>query len=201
MIIVVVGPSGVGKSTFIKAMDLPSEDYVYGTCQPMIEELIRRGVTVTHDTIFALSEEWCSQDPYWQITRILAAKEGKRFLVVDGPRRLQEMVRLRTLSVRILVVKITSEPATRFQRLKERKRVSLTTLDEFQRLETDELSRMGLGAILNGPVDIVVRNSVSVSIRELETKGRRFGWLVKILPSCLPKFVWVFLLRVSVSDF
>lgn len=192
LLIIVVGPSGAGKSIFIEA-GIP-ESYRYVTSQPMMDELRRRGIEINHDTIFALSQEWYAKDPYWQAPLILTALKGKKFLIVDGPRRALEIKRLKELC-RTIIVKIVSNPENRFKWLKERKKIGLRTLEEFKRLERDETKKMDIEE-LTEMADITVINNLSK--KRHQKRGKRFGLMLKLLPSFLPRPFLSFLLKISV---
>ena len=177
VVVVIVGPSGAGKSTFIDAMGLP--DYVYVTSQPMVRELNRRGLSVNHDTIFELSQEWYAKDPFWQVRLIRKALKDKDFLVVDGSRRLPEVRKLKQL-FQTVIIAIVSPPEARFGRLKRRAKIFLDTVDEFTRLECDEQSTMDIKALVK-MADFVIQNDVSskASLQKLQEEGRFLGFLLK----------------------
>jgi len=192
-LIVVIGPSGAGKSTFIKAMGFPP-DSCYVTSQPMIEGLTKCGQPVNHDTIFALSEKWYVHDPYWQVPLILKALEGRRFLVVDGPRRLPEVRRLLEFRSAILV-KILSSSQSRFSWLRQRKKISTRTLQEFDRLGQDEWQKMDLGQIMNLRANVTVVNSGTEN--QHKARGKRFGIALRLF-SFLPRPILATVLRLAV---
>ena len=192
LLIIVVGSSGAGKSVFIDAA--VQEDHRYVTSQPMIEELRKRGVEVNHDTIFALSQEWYGKDPYWQVPFILKALEGKRFLIVDGSRRAPEVGRLEEMR-RIIVVRIVSNAEDRFAWLAKRKKIGLSTIEEFKRLENDENKIMDVEKLAK-MADITVTNKFSETRHQ--KRGKHFGCILKLLPVFLPRPLMIFLLRISV---
>lgn len=192
LLIFVVGSSGAGKSVFIDAAT--QEDHKYVTSRPMIEELRKRGVEINHDTIFALSQEWYGQNPYWQVPFILKALEGKKFLIIDGSRRAPEVSRLRETH-RTIIVKIVSNAKDRFAWLVKRKKIGLSTVEEFKRLEDDETKIMDI-EILVEMADITVANKFSETRHQ--NRGKRFGRMLKLLPSFLPRPFLIFLLRISV---
>lgn len=177
VVIVTVGPSGAGKSTFIDAMGLP--DYVYVTSWPMVHELNRRKLPVNHDTIFRLSQEWYAKDPFWQIRLIQKAMKNKDFLIVDGPRRLPEVRKLKEL-FQTIIIAIVSPPEARYGRLKKRLEISFDSADEFTRLERDEQKTMDVKALVE-MADFVIQNDASseVSLQKLQEEGRFLGFLLR----------------------
>ena len=179
VVVVVVGPSGAGKSTFIDAIGLP--DDVYVTSQPMVHELNRRGLPVNHDTIFELSQEWYAEDPFWQVKQVQDVIEEKDFLIIDGSRRLHEITRLREI-FRTTVIAIVSSSETRYARLKKRAKISLSTADEFNRLERDEQKTMDVKAIVE-TADFIIQNDTSseVSLQKLQEEGRLLSLLLRAL--------------------
>lgn len=192
LLIVVVGSSGAGKSVFIDAV--AREEHKYVTSQPMIEELRKRGVEINHDTIFALSQEWYAKDPYWQIPFISTALAGKKFLIIDGSRRLPEVNRLKEIH-RTIIVKIISNVEDRFARLVKRKKIGLSAVEEFKRLDNDENRIMDVERLI-AMADITVANKFSE--RRHQNRGKHFGCVLKLLPSFLPRPFVIFLLRISV---
>lgn len=193
LVLVVVGPSGAGKTTFIEALAVPDGSH-YVTSQPMVDDLKRRGLPVDHDTIFALSQEWYVQDQYWQVPLIARALEGRTFVVVDGPRRLPEVLRLKEMGLKVIVVSVTSPPANRFGRLKKRRKITLQTLAEFDRLETDEAQTMDVGELVN-LAEVVVRNVGGEA--DHRQKGRLVGKIIRY-GNFLPKTLLVMTLRAAV---
>jgi len=89
VVVLAVGPSGTGKSTFVNALGL--SDYIYVGSRAMEDELKGRGLPVNHDTIFELSQEWYAKNPFWQIQLIQKALKGEPFLIIDGARRGYQM--------------------------------------------------------------------------------------------------------------
>lgn len=180
MFVVVVGRSGTGKSTFIEAMNLPEFHCVLS--RPMLAEVARRGQAVNHDNIHALAKEWYAANRWWQIEYVLKESEGKDFLILDGLRYAFELERLRELvGDNLVVVKVESTPQDRFERLKQRAKVPLTSWEEFERLDRDESRDMDVDELL-AAADIAVDNSGSAEA--LRVKARRFASFFR---HCLPQ--------------
>lgn len=178
MLLVVVGRSGTGKSTFIEAMGLPEYHCVLSA--PMVEEVKRRGLNVDHDSIHSLAKEWYAANPWWQLEYVLEQFANRQFLILDGLRYGFELRRLRELFPdRIVVLKVISCPEDRFRRLKSRGKIPLTSLEEFLRLERDESEDMDLEEIL-AAADISVENNDGLD--QLQAKARKFAALLRYLP-------------------
>ncbi len=175
--IIIVGHSGSGKSTFISAMNLP--EHVYVTSDPMRNELNRRGLEINHDTIFELSEEWYDKDQLWQIPLIQNAIKDKSFLILDGTRRLSEVEKLKKIFKTIMIA-IVSSSEVRFERLKKRTKIPLNTIDEFNKLELDEGKKMDMEVLVK-MADFVIENDMSseMSLLKLKEEGQLLGLLLK----------------------
>ena len=176
MIIIIVGRSGAGKSTFVQAMGLSPECHCV-LSKPMVEEVGKRGLEITHDNIHSLAKEWYGENRMWQVEYVLAEleKRPKQFLVLDGLRYWFELEHLRQQFPDLFVVKITSTPDDRFERLKVRGKIPLGSKEEFERLEKDESVDMGLEQIL-AAADISVENTGTLP--QLQEKARRFSFLL-----------------------
>lgn len=176
MLVVIVGRSGAGKSTFIEAMGLPGECHCV-LSQPMVDEVRRRDQPVDHDHIYSLAKEWYATNKWWQLDYLLEWVEGKSLVLVDGLRYAFELVRLREFFPEdLLVVKIVATPEERFGRLKDRGKIPLASREEFDRLERDESVDMGIDEVLVA-ADLVVENFGTAE--ELREKAIRFGGLLK----------------------
>lgn len=175
LLLLVVGESGSGKSTFIEAMGFPSYHCVLS--QPMIEELKRRDIKLTHDNIHSLAKELYEKDKYWQVAYILEQLKEKNFLIPDGLRYAFELERLRQLFSNVIVMKIISTSETRYNRLCSRNKVGLSSIEEFRRLEKDELQEMDVPFLMD-KADIAVENAGSLD--ELKEKAERIGNLFRL---------------------
>jgi len=169
MLVILVGKSGVGKSTFAEALNCP--DNLYVSSQGMIDKLRQRGMDVNHDTIHAIAKEMYAANPYWQIPLIMAQLKEKGLLILDGPRQTFEVRRLMELHADTLVVMVDAESFVRYKRLEGRDSVGF---EEFERIEKDEAMETGLGEVFE-MVDLRVENNGS--LEHLQGIARRFGRL------------------------
>ncbi len=118
MIVVLVGQSGAGKSTFVKAMKL--RDYHYEISGIVKRELKQKGLAINHDTIQPIMHQRYEENPYWQIPHIQSELNKKRLLIIDGCRSFLEIKRLMNLCSRILIVEIRASALIRRKRLELR---------------------------------------------------------------------------------
>lgn len=170
MLIILIGRSGAGKSTFIKAMDCPENFYEISS--PIKRELRQKGLPICHGTVQPILHERYTRDPLWQIPYILEALKNKRFLLIDGPRSLPEVQRLIKLFTDTLIVRIEASAALRSQRLQIR---DGDNLEAFQRIEFDESHITGLEEIFN-LTDFIIENNGSLD--KLRDTARKFrAWL------------------------
>jgi len=176
MLVILVGRSGAGKSTFTEAMNCPDNWYV--SSKAIIEELQRRNIKVTHDSIHALAVELYKKDSYWQVPRILAELKEKKFLILDGPRQACEIKRLIELHPNTLVIRIEADAYSRWRRLKDRDNIDF---ESFERIEKDETKETELEEVFKELVDITIKNNGS--IERLQKIARIFGNLLKNLNS------------------
>ena len=170
MLIILVGESGVGKSTFAKAMNCPDNWYV--SSKPMAEILRQKGIKVTHDSIHAIAKEMYAKNPYWQVPYILSELKEKKFLVLDGPRQFSEVQRLIELCPNTLIVRIKSSLLNRYNRLQNRDKISFK---DFQKIQKDEAQETGLEKILE-LADILVENNGSLT--KFKEVARKVGLLL-----------------------
>ena len=154
-------------------------DYIYVGSRAMEDELKSRGLPVNHDTIFELSQEWYAKDPFWQVRPIQKALKDKDFLIIDGPRRWPEVKKLKEL-FQVIIIAIVSPSEVRFERLRKRTKIALSTTDEFARLERDEEKVMDVGNLVE-MADFVIQNDISNNafLQKLQKEGRLLGFLLK----------------------
>lgn len=152
LLVVIVGWSAVGKSTFCQALDCDGCWYV--SSRPIIKLVEEKKLEVNHDTIHACACEAYENNPAWQVPLILGAMEGRGYLLLDGPRRIGEVKALIQQHPNTLVVRITASEEARRIRLGSRDGV-----DEagFQRVLEDEAGHTELNQILE-LAQIVVEN-------------------------------------------
>jgi len=172
MLIILVGRSGAGKSAFAEAMGCP--DNIYVSSKLMIEELRRKNIKITHDSIHALAVELYKNNPYWQVPRILGELKKKGFLILDGPRQACEIKRLMELYPNTLVIRIKANSLNRWRRLKNRNNIDF---ESFKRIERDETEETELEEILRELVDITIENNGSFD--RFRKIAKIFGNLLK----------------------
>lgn len=156
LLVIFVGESGVGKSTFCQALSY--EDNWYLSSDPIIKLVKSKGLPINHDTIHACACEAYSTNPEWQVPLILEAMNGKNFLLLDGPRRFQEVKTLKEQYPKTLVVRIVASEEERFARLQKRDGIDK---ESFQRILRDEAQQTELAQIL-GLTDIIIQNNGTI---------------------------------------
>ena len=79
-----------------------------------------------------------------------------------------------------IIIAIISSPEVRFERLRKRTRITLSTTDEFTRLERDEEKVMDVGNLVE-MADFVIQNDISNNafLQKLQKEGRLLGFLLK----------------------
>lgn len=168
VLVILVGESGSGKTTFVKMMNCNGN--WFESSRAMVEALQERGEPVTHDTIHSFANQAYSDNPCWQVPNILKALDGKKFLLLDGPRRIEEVKAVITMHPRVLVVRITiPSHELRFKRLQERDGISQ---EDFYRLLEHEAGETGLMEIIS-LADFTISNdgsSENIKRQALELK-------------------------------
>lgn len=171
ILVILVGESGVGKTTFARMMDC-SENW-FESSRAMAEALRQRGEPVNHDTIHSFANKAYGENPCWQVPKILDALDRKKFLILDGPRRIEEVRALLKIHPRTLVIRIlTSRDETRFGRLGPRDRINL---ESFRRVVKDEAAETDLHQLL-ALADLTITNDGTI-----EDMGKTALELKKIL--------------------
>ena len=173
MLVVIVGRSGAGKSTFIEAMGM--HRYHFVCSQPLIDRVKEAGLPLTHDAIFKVSQGLYDEDRLWMIPifeRELEKRGGT--MIADGLRYPHELKELRK-RCEVVVVRVDASPEERYRRLKKRGKISLATLEEFNRLEKDETESMNIGSVLSR-ADLVVPNHGT--LKQLKSRAHLFARLL-----------------------
>jgi len=155
-LVILVGESGVGKSTFAKAIGC--KENWFESSGVMKRALKTQGIEPTHDAIHAFAKNKYEENPHWQVENILNALQEKDFLIYDGPRNAVEVECLVKFYPNTLIVKIVASDEARYQRLQKRDRISF---EEFQRVKNDEAGETDLDKIL-GMADRVILNNGSI---------------------------------------
>lgn len=157
ILVVIVGESGSGKTTFVKMMDC-AENW-FESSRAMVEKLIERGEPVTHDTIHSFANRAYKENPCWQVPNILKALNGKKFLLFDGPRRIEEVRAVIATHPRVLMVRIAiSSNELRFKRLQERDEIGQ---EDFYRILIHEAGETELMRIIS-LADFTIFNNSSL---------------------------------------
>jgi len=156
MLVIIIGRSGAGKTTFIEAMNCPQNHFSLSAA--VEKQLVESGLPVNHDTLQPILHKLYTANHYWQIPAILEALDAKKFLVIDGPRSLPEVERLRELCPNSIIIKIEAGPSARNERLGHRDQ---TDAEAFARIEYDESCVTGLEKIMT-MADVTIENNGSL---------------------------------------
>jgi dephospho-CoA kinase len=152
-IIILVGESGAGKSTLAGFLNMPDSWFVSSGL--MIEIIIKKGLPVNHDTIHQTANEKYGEDPYWQIPHMLRILNETSFLLLDGPRRTDEVYRLLELCPQYVIISVLASSQKRQKRLNER---DGSDDNAFKRVIADEKSETGLVDCIISMAHITVEN-------------------------------------------
>ena len=169
ILVILVGESGTGKTTFVKMMDCG--DNWFESSKAMVETLRQRGKPINHDTIHSFARKAYGENPYWQVPNILNALKEKDFLVLDGPRKIEEVKMLIKSHARTLVVRVVSSKEARFKKLQKRDGISP---EDFERILRDEANETELGEILLLSDLIIVNNSTIEDIKRQAPEFKKF---------------------------
>ncbi len=175
ILVILVGESGVGKTTFVKKMK-NIENWFESSCA-IVNELKEKGEEVNHDTIHKLATEKYQENPYWQVPKILSELSKRNFLVLDGPRRIKEVKALLEKNPRTIIVRIViPENETRSKRLNKRDK---TKPKDFKRIIEDETRETELNQIISLS-DLEISNDKEIN--DIEKTALEFK---KIIINCL----------------
>jgi dephospho-CoA kinase len=167
---IIVGESGAGKTTFSNFVDRP-EGY-YSSSGAIEQKLAEAGIPIGHDTIHAYAQEAYEKDPYWQVPIILGCLASKSYLLLDGPRRVQEVEALREQYPNAWMIRISTSPELRSVRLQDRDGVSA---DDFARIVSDESRQLEIERILDMADETVVNDG---DIAHLQSRATEFRELL-----------------------
>jgi dephospho-CoA kinase len=157
ILVIIVGESGSGKTTFVKMMDC--DENWFESSRAMVKKLLERGEPVTHDSIHSLANKAYKENPCWQVPNIIRALDGKKFLLFDGPRRIEEVKAVIAIHPRVLVIRIAiSSNELRFNRLQKRDEIGQ---EDFYRLLIHEAGETELMQIVS-LADFTIFNNSSL---------------------------------------
>lgn len=143
VLVILVGESGAGKSTFSHLVNSP--DRYYSSSGAIEAVLQKQGQPINHDTIHAFANQAYGENPLWQVPLILEVLKGKGYLILDGPRRVDEVKALREAHPKTRIIRIETSEENRFGRLCQRDGVGK---DSFQRVVRDESQETELDQII-----------------------------------------------------
>ncbi|GEM_PF-906713 len=169
LLVIIVGESGTGKSTFCKVMDCKENWYV--SSKPLEEILKKQNKSINHDTIHSLANKLYSENPIWQVNKILKTMKGKDFLLLDGPRRIKEVEKLIEKHKATLIIQIKTNKNKRFKRLKTRDNVKN---NDFKRIVKDEKEQTELKKILEKALITIVNDGSLVEFKKQAKQFRYF---------------------------
>lgn len=156
-IVILIGESGAGKSTLSEFLDMPENWFVSSSL--MIDIITKRGLPINHDTIHQVANEKYGENPYWQIPHMLEVLNRTGLLLLDGPRRTDEVKRLLEVCPETVIARVVARSQERQGRLKHRDGADE---DVFKRVVADEKSETGLVDHLLAMADITIENKGSL---------------------------------------
>lgn len=173
ILIILVGESGVGKTTFVKKMKC--ENNWFESSRALVNEINISGLKKDHNNIHLLAIKKYNENPYWQVPQILKELNLKKFLILDGPRRFQEVEKLLNENYRTIIIKIkVLKEIERSNRLIQRDDIDKK---DFEKISNDELKETELEKIFaladfeiinNG--DIRKFEKIALKIKRIITK-------------------------------
>lgn len=165
-LVILVGKSGVGKTTFVKEMNC--EENWFESSKVMKEMLKKENKPVNHDTVHELAAKLYKKNPTWQVSNILKFLKNKNFIILDGPRDIGEVKALLKKHKNTIIVKIIVSKETGFKRLLKRDKINK---EKFNRISEDEDKQTGLNQILKLADVTIVNND---GIEEFRKKAQQF---------------------------
>jgi ribose 1,5-bisphosphokinase PhnN len=156
-VVILIGESGAGKSTLSEFLDMPDNWFISSNL--MIDIINKKGLPVNHDTIHEVANEKYKENLYWQIPFMVQVVERIGLLLLDGPRRTDEVKKIRELYPESVIIKVVSGPQERQRRLSKRDGADK---EAFKRIVADEKSQTGLINQLMAMADITVENNGSL---------------------------------------
>lgn len=169
-LVILVGKSGVGKTTFVKEMNC--EKNWFESSKIMKEMLKKENKPVNHDTVHELATKLYKKNPTWQVSNILKFLKNKNFIILDGPRNIKEVKALLKKHKKTIIIKIIVSKEKKFKRLLKREKINK---EEFNRILKDEDRQTGLNQILK-LADITIINNDS--LEEFRKKAQQFKKLL-----------------------
>jgi dephospho-CoA kinase len=164
LLLILVGESGAGKSTLCRLIGQPEK--WYSSSGAIVDALQEKGVEINHDTIHAFANEAYKNNPEWQIPQIIDFLNSRGCIVLDGPRRLQEVRALEERVPNTKIIKVTAPEEIRFSRLQKRDNIDES---DFQRILVDEAFETELGQILN-MCDYTIQNNGTMEELSVEAQ-------------------------------
>ncbi len=156
-VIILMGESGAGKSKLSEFLNMP--DSLFVSSNLMIDIITQRGLPNNHDTIHQIANEKYGEDPYWQIPYMFRILNKTGLLLLDGPRRTDEVKKILELCSESVVIKVISGLEERQERLTDRDGADENA---FRRIIKDEKSETGLVNELLAMADITIENNGSL---------------------------------------
>mgnify|MGYP001051990279 CR=1 FL=1 len=89
ILVIIAGKSGAGKTTFVKEMNCRKN--WFESSRIMKEILKKENKPVNHDTIHKLAVNLYKENSTWQVSNILKFLKNKKFIILDGPRNMEEV--------------------------------------------------------------------------------------------------------------
>ena len=164
LLLILVGESGAGKSTLCKLIGHPNK--WFSSSGAIVAALQEKGIEINHDTIHAFANEAYGNNPEWQIPQIVDFLNKEGCTVLDGPRRLQEVIALKQQIPNTQIIKVTASKESRFYRLQKRDKIDRIA---FQRVLKDEEQETELGQLLN-MCDYTIHNNGTIEELSIEAK-------------------------------